>query len=804
MKRTWFFADYISNLKSFCKGTKITKSLLFSALLVFSIISSIPQKVLAQQTDIEKVKAIYTPIFDACKQKLGTKLYDPAQKSDPEVAACLDAGVKASAGVTTVGDSGAVAKQTATSNANSLLNQYNTCIANAGSDVTKRTACEDIKVQADKASATAGAIITDTQKTNQALENSKVEAARVAALDPISPCTNLFTGGLFSCISSGVAWLITHTLLQFVGYFLWVSATLMNYSIQVGILRFSEWAPDALYPIWILVRQITSLFIVFAGLWLGFMYIINKGDKFKHYIPWVVIFALFVNFSYPLTRTIIDVSNIVSLNFYASAIGTDTLTASTLAIGKDQTAGGIIRDRLGLVSLIDFATGDSKVQGVEKGTLNSINSAPAALLAVLFIGYAAWIFFLVSALIITRTAVLIFLIIASPILFVDSVIPKLGDMAVTLRKMFFSQLAMGPVFTIMLAITLKFLEVFQASGVLNTANNLGTVTTGNEVSIVMFFNMAMMLIMLHIMLKVTKATSGKIGEAVSGVMGKVGGFAMGAAGGVALGGAGMLARGTMGRGAAALRDSKWVTNNQGNFIGRRVLDMSNSIAKSSFDGRNSSFVQAGAGRLGLSRGMGSGSKMGFEERAEAREKDRIARLGQIGIHKKNVYDNNGALVSKKGSIDTSEEAKKMREDYIKSVANDNSSVFAGKEANTQAKNNLTYKLEKAAGKETVSDEEKKLKDEERKQESLKTAKESVDATKALTEAVQRLNNSQPQQAVIPPTSPTTPTNPTTGTAGGQRLPSSPNQTTQARPTPTPAPAGATPSPSHMSNTDAFA
>lgn len=802
MKRTWFFADYISNLKSFCKGVKIKKSLLFSTLLVFSLISTFPQRVLAQQTDIEKVKAIYTPIFDACKLKLGAKLYDPAQKSDQEVAACLDAGVKASTGVTTVGDSGAVAKQTATTDANTLLNQYNTCIANAGSDVTKKTACEDIKTQANKASATANAIITDTQKTNQALENSRAEAARVAALDPISPCSNIITD-FFNCISGGVAWLITHTLLQFVGYFLWVSATMMNYAIKVGILDFAKWAPDALYPIWILVRQITSLFIVFAGLWLGFMYILNKGDKFSHFIPWLVIFALFVNFSYPLTRTVIDISNIVSLNFYASAVGTDALTASTLGIGKDQTAGGIIRDRLGLVSMIDFATGDSKVQGVEKGSLNSINSAPAALLAVGFIGYAAWIFFLVAFLIITRTAVLIFLIIASPILFVDSVIPKLGDMAVTLRKMFFEQLAVGPVFTIMLAITLKFLEIFQKTGALNTANNLGSTSAGNEVSVVMFFNMAMMLIMLHIMLKVTKSTSGKIGEAVSGVVGKVGGFAMGAAGGVALGGAGMLARGTIGRGAAALRDSKWMQSNQGNFIGRRVLDMSNSVAKSSFDGRNSSIVQAGAGRLGLSRGMGSGSKMGFEERAEAREKDRIARLGQIGTHKKNVYNNNGELVNKKGSIDTSDEAKKIREDYIKSVANDNSSVFAGKEANTQAKNDLTYKLGKAAGKETVSDEEKKLKDEERKQESLKAAKESVDATKALTEAVQRLNNSQPPQAVSP-TIPATPTIPTNGTGGGQSSPSSPNQTTQARPTPTQAPGGATPLPSHMSNTDAFA
>lgn len=526
-------------------------------------------------------------------------------------------------------------------------------------------------------------ILTNAKNNYNAAAAS--ETAKLAG-EASKKCTNILSD-FTSCIDEGFAWLITHTLLAFAGYFLWVTATMMNYAINIGILQFSSWAPDTLYPIWIIIRQIVSLFIVFAGLWLGFMYIINQGDNFKKYIPKIVIFALFVNFSYPLTRAIIDISNVISLNLYASAVGSNALEAGAVNILGDKTAGAIIRDRLGLSGLIDFATGDTKTG---ESALNSINSTPAALLAVLFILYAAWIFFLISALIITRTAVLVFLIIASPILLVDGIIPKLGEQATSLRKIFWEQLFVGPVFAIMLAVTLKFLEVFQKGPL--ASGSIG----GKASSIVMFFNILMMLIMLHIMLKVVKATSGKIGEAVSGTMGKIGGTL---AGGAILGGAGALGRATLGRAAAAARDSKWVTSRQDSFIGRKTRDMSSSLANKTFDGRNSSFVKSKMADVGMTLGMGG--KMGYEQVIDAREKDRVGRLSSIGTHKKNVYDDKGKLLHKKGSLDTSAEAMKIRENYISTAGGLNTgvrSLFTPKQEQNDVKQALKDKEPKAVTK----------------------------------------------------------------------------------------------------------
>lgn len=527
----------------------------------------------------------------------------------------------------------------------------------------------------------------------QDLQNAEMSAIVKGLTDPKPVCDiNPVSEGSFSlgaCIDEGAAWLITHTLLAIAGWFLWITATVMNFAIKVGILDFAKWAPGTLYPIWMVIRQIVSLFVVFAGLWLGFMYIINKGDQFKKYIPTLVLFALFVNFSYPITRAIIDVSNVISLNMYASAVGVEALEASAVSVTSDKTVGTIIMNRLGLEGFIDYATGNS----TGEGKLNSINSTPAALLAVIFILYAAWIFFMVSALIITRTAVLVFLIVASPLLFVDEIIPKLGDAAKKLRGIFVEMLFVGPVFTIMLALTLKFLEVFQKGGLLS---NSGPASQGGDAAIAMSFNLLMMLIMLHIMLKVTKATSGEIGKVVSGATSMVGGLAVGGA----FGGMAMAGRATLGRAAAAARDSKWMQRSQGGAMGRHMFNLSDTFAKSSFDGRNSAVAKFGASKLGTNFGMG-GTK-GREELITEHRTKLETHLGRTGVHKSNVYDASGKLLHEKGSIDTSPDALMSRQRVI----NGSKSVFSSAQVN----NDMGHQLNEANKKQVVAEQEKALTD----------------------------------------------------------------------------------------------
>ena len=424
---------------------------------------------------------------------------------------------------------------------------------------------------------------------------------------------NIFQVTIIGCIDVLVTYIIKNTLLQFAGFLLWLSTNLLNYIVVYGILKFSTWAPPAFYPLWQLMRQIISMFVVFSGLYLGFMYIINKQDTFKKYLPWVVVFALFVNFSYPLTRAAIDVSNIISLNIYASAVN-DTVTNVLSGQNINNSAGAILMDQLGLQGLVLAATNtntDKKdAEGRPISILSSITTWPAALLVVVYVLYAAYIFLMAAGILMMRTLALSFIIIFSPLLLVDVMIPKLGEQAQKLRGIFFSQLAVSVVFMIMLYLSIQMTLIFGQGGAVNR-NAIGSV---NMSGVSQIANVLMMLIMLHIMLKVTKEVAGAIGELGTKAVGMVGGFA----GGVAMGGAGLLARSTLGAGAARLARSGAVDRMQSTWVGNRVKDSLLSLQNSSFDARNTALVQNNAGKIGFTN-MGKGLKtydQAFKDRAE--------------------------------------------------------------------------------------------------------------------------------------------------------------------------------------------
>ncbi|MEN9880912.1 MAG: hypothetical protein RLZZ308_95 [Candidatus Parcubacteria bacterium] len=439
------------------------------------------------------------------------------------------------------------------------------------------------------------------------------------------------------CVSELVEWFIKNVILEIAAVIFYFAANMLNYSIQIGILQFKDWAPDTLYPIWVIVRQIISLFVVFIGLWLGFMYILGKADTFEKYIPWVIIFALFINFSYPLSRTAIDISNIISLNVYAATVGPEVLTNPESFTGS---AGGILLQKLGLSTLVTEANKSQSLGSSNPSAgLGAITGIPGTIMVVVFILYAAYVMFKATFILAIRTGALVFLTIASPFLFIDSLLPVLGDKAQKIRTIFFEQLAVGPVFMILFALSLKFITLFSGEGgPIKTTFGSGGSTPQ------VFFSVLMMLIMLHITLKVTKDLSGAVGEGVSNMIGKVGGFATGAAVGVASGGAGLLARGTIGRAAGKLRDSSWVTNNQNSAVGRRVYDMSNSLAKGSYDLRNSSVVAGGFKKAGIT--LGAGTKGGYEERAQMVADDLRTRASRIKTH----YERDEFKKDKDGNI----------------------------------------------------------------------------------------------------------------------------------------------------------
>lgn len=470
------------------------------------------------------------------------------------------------------------------------------------------TAAIQIKNNTIAAGSNEAAVQTDASTITNAAKGNTNTTAQVKDPAPVGKCSLVLPSNISACIDEGFTWLVKNTILQLAGFLVWLSANMLNFAIQTSVLDFAKWAPNSLYPIWIIIRQIVSLAVVFAGLYLGFMYIIGREDTLGKYMGWLVMFALFVNFSYPITRALVDISNIVSLNVYQAAVGSEPLSGES-----NSTAGGLIMSKLGLQGLVASATA---VETKQAGFVNQINSTPAAVLAVVFVAYAAYVLFMATAIIAVRTAVLVFLIVASPILLLDAVIPKMGDVAVKMRKIFFEQLIVAPVFMIMFALTLKFMDVFQSTGgpLSGSGASASAINASGADSIKVFFGILMMLIMLHIMLKVTKSVAGAAGELATKTMGKVGGFGLG----LASGGTGLLARGTIGAAASRMQNSAWMDKLQGSRTGRGLYSLTGSLAQSSFDSRNIGMVNRGMASAGM--GMGKGSTQTYEKRYTEKEK----------------------------------------------------------------------------------------------------------------------------------------------------------------------------------------
>jgi hypothetical protein len=388
---------------------------------------------------------------------------------------------------------------------------------------------------------------------------------------------------------------------------------MFHYSIYFGVLNFKLLAGGStdspLLEIWSVIRSLVNLVMVFFGFGLAILYAANKGDKLKAFIPWLIVYALFVNFSWMISRTVVDYSNVATLKMYEIAVPGALENTGLSFTGK--SAATAIMEQLGLQTLIQKVTSGISATGVASTDSNKdfedkIKSTPVALMYVLMAGYLAYAFLVGAIIFAMRSVLLISFMIFSPFLLVDVALPWVGEYADKARKLFYSQLAVGFIFMMFLFVAIKAMGAINI-GLKAIENNKAALAktaaagTVADVSpgIVSFFGLLVMLIFIHIMLKSVKALSPMVGNMAS--------VAAGAAIGIASGGTAFAARATIGSAASRLAGSKALDRIQHTAIGRGIKGASNRVANSSMDLRNLSSVQSFAKKGGIQTGQ---SKIG--------------------------------------------------------------------------------------------------------------------------------------------------------------------------------------------------
>lgn len=215
--------------------------------------------------------------------------------------------------------------------------------------------------------------------------------------------------------------------LQVGAWFLWAAGVLFNwtlgYSLNMG--EFLKTMP-LVDTGWVVFRDIANMIFIFVVLAIAIGTVLQVDSyNAKKLLVQVLITALLLNFSLFFTKVVIDSSNILALQFYKQ-IGTAGVvpTGNWIVDIKNNLDGGLsgamIRG-LGLTSIYQTGGNNPAILG---SVLTGSNMIVIGIGGFILTLCTAFVFFAATFLFITRTVVLIFLMILSPLAFLARALPQ--------------------------------------------------------------------------------------------------------------------------------------------------------------------------------------------------------------------------------------------------------------------------------------------------------------------------------------------------------------------------------------------
>ncbi|MDQ5893045.1 MAG: hypothetical protein QG640_55 [Patescibacteria group bacterium] len=260
---------------------------------------------------------------------------------------------------------------------------------------------------------------------------------------------------------------LTSTLVIVSGIFLSVS---VNLTTHIG--DFFDSIP-ALKDVWIVVRNISSMFIIFALIYASIRTILGDGTgNLKKLVLNVIMVGLLINFSLFFTKIAIDASNLVSLQFYR-AIAPDT--AENFSTGKVFTDGGLSNVFMSSLKIPQIYQNKGVLAGVDVGA----GIFFAAVGGMIMMLTAAISFFAAAVMFTLRTGVLLFIMALSPLYFASFIFPHkdLQGKASELKNLFVSQLVFMPAYLFLMYLSLRLISSPGFSSIFNQSAT-GVATAG--------------------------------------------------------------------------------------------------------------------------------------------------------------------------------------------------------------------------------------------------------------------------------------------------------------------------------------
>lgn len=254
---------------------------------------------------------------------------------------------------------------------------------------------------------------------------------------------------------------------------------------------------QAIYKSWVLIRDLLNISFILVLLYTAFTIIFQVDSSNKKIILTVVLMALLVNFSFPITRFIIDISNTLMYTIVKT-------------MGMAQ----------GFASLTDSTSLHALV--------NPVNPTLETLFAsVIFSFIFALTLVATGLLLIVRMIALAILIIFSPVAFVATILPGTKSYASKWWTNLFNYALFGPVMLLMIYITTQLMVGFSQFNTLKKFAIVGrdSVAGGNENFIGAMAYMSIPVVLLWIGMGTAQSMSIAGAGAIMGQAQKVGKWA---------------------------------------------------------------------------------------------------------------------------------------------------------------------------------------------------------------------------------------------------------------------------------------
>lgn len=245
--------------------------------------------------------------------------------------------------------------------------------------------------------------------------------------------------GLTSGVKSWMNCVLLYVL-NFVSLLLPIAGTIFTWVIEPNNMN-AVINNGAIYASWALVRDTLNIAFILVLLFSAFCTVFQvEKFNYKKILLTLVIMALLVNFSFPISRFIIDAANSMMYFFL-----------NGLDFGK-QAPGNFFAG---------FAN-DANIGNIFGATVSSDTSFLIA--AIIFVFIFAITLLVIAVLLVIRIVALAFLIIFSPIAFTGTIVPSLASMANKWWDNLFKYAFFGPIMVFMLYVASKMMNYIQVDG----------------------------------------------------------------------------------------------------------------------------------------------------------------------------------------------------------------------------------------------------------------------------------------------------------------------------------------------------